>query len=298
MAPRIRFAAALAALVACALAAVLPASAQDQQGAEKPAAGKSAESPAKPDATAAPDNPQSGKKRPPRADRVYIKDLEGTWVARDYVERLRTSKAPHAAARKGGGIAIKIQREGRSYPILITNFQRAVLQAVIDVQPDVKPKSYRLALAKEDSVVSASELTYLHFRGEREADGKFKSLSISEPNFSSKRYLTYVRLDEPLDGFVNRTVLAGKYSDANGKAYEFTEAGDAVLPERKFAYEISLDPSAASCELIQSHKERDADGKERIGFDWEGKELRLYQVAGAKAPYKCAAKPFAVLKPQ
>jgi hypothetical protein len=232
-------------------------------------------------------------------DRVFVKDLEGTWISRDYVERLRASRAPHAVARQAAGIAIKIQKEGRSYPILITNFQRAVLQAIIDVEPDVKPNSYRLVLAKDDKgPVSSSEVTYLYFRGERNADGRFETLSISEPNFAKRRFLTYLRLNDPLDAFINRAVIAGKYKDAEGQTYEFTEGGDAVLPDRSFAYEVSLDPSSGSCELIQNHREREPEGKERIGFEWKGPELRLYKVSGSKPPFRCEAKPFAVLTRQ
>jgi hypothetical protein len=246
-----------------------------------------------------PDAEQTAKPKPRRPDRVYIKDLEGTWISRDYAERLRVSRAPHATARQAPGIAIKIQKEGSSYPILITNFQRAVLNAIIDVQPDVKVGSYRLVLAKEDRPgISASETTAVYFRGERLPDGTFSRLSIAEPNFAKRRYLTYVRLPDPLDTFVNRAVIAGRYQDAEGQAYEFTEGGDAVLPDRSFAYEVSLDSSSASCELIQNHRERDPDGKERIGFEWKGSELRLYKVSGTKRPLKCASKPFAVLTPQ
>jgi hypothetical protein len=169
--------------------------------------------------------------------------------------------------------------------------------AVIDVQPTDKAKNYRLALAKEDRAgISADELTYLPFRGERDTDGVFKTLSIAEPNFAMKRYLTYLRLNEPLDTFVNRLVIAGNYVDAEGNAYAFTESGDAVLPDRKFVYEVSLDPNNASCELLQSHREREPQGKERVGFAWKGAELQLFAVTGKKRPYKCAAKPFAVLK--
>ena len=231
--------------------------------------------------------------------RVYIKDLEGTWISRDFVERLRATRAPHALARQAAGIAIKIQQEGRSYPILITNFQRAVLEAIIDVEPDAKPNSYRLVLAKDDrGAVNSKDVTYVYFRGERNADGRFETLSISEPNFAKRRFLTYLRLNDPLDNFVNRAVIAGKYKDAEGQAYEFTEGGEAVLPERSFAYEVSLDPSTATCELIQNHREREPDGKERIGFEWKGPDLRLYKVLGSKPPFKCASKPFAVLTRQ
>jgi hypothetical protein len=268
----------------------LPLAAQQEQ----PADGGGAQQ-APPAARATPQaQPPAPAKKP---ERVYLKDLEGTWIARDYVERLRASRAPHATARQAAGIAIKIQREGQSYPILITNFQRAVLQVVIDVQPDVKPKSYRLALAKEDgAAVSASDITYIYFRGERNADGAFQTLQLAEPNFAKKRFLTYLRLNQPLENFVNRIVIAGRYQDADGAQYEFTEAGEAILPDRTFAYEVSLDPANANCELLQSHPEREPNGGERIGYKWKGAQLELYKVTGYKAPHKCQAKPFAVLK--
>jgi hypothetical protein len=279
----------LAALLLCLPLLGQPVLAQDTPAQPTPAPGAGAT------------DPEAQPKPPPSRykDRVYLKDLEGTWIARDYVERLRASRAPHATARQATGIAIKIQRDGRSYPILITNFQRAVLMAVIDLQPMPKEKNYRLALAKDDRPgISASELTYMPFRGERNADGVFTTLSISEPNFAKKRYLTYLRLGDPLETFVNRLVIAGRYADAEGNAYEFTEGGDAVLPDRSFAYEVSLDPGNARCELLQSHKEREPAGKERLGYAWKGAELHLFKVTGAKRPYACAAKPFAVLKPQ
>lgn len=233
---------------------------------------------------------------PKKSSRVYLKDLEGTWIARDYLERLRHSRAPHATARQATGIAIKIQREGSSYPILITDFRTAVLNFIIDLQPDQKPGSYRLAVAKVDRPgISSTELTYIYFRDQRNADDMFQALLISEPNFAKRRFLTYLRLSEPLENFVNRAVIAGQYQDAEGGYYEFTEQGDAILPDRSFAYEVSLDPSAAQCELLMSHREREPQGNERIGFAWKGAELQLFKVTGKKAPYKCASKPFAVL---
>lgn len=268
---------------------------------------------AAPDATAAPGTPgpaaapdadgkSDAKKRPlspKQKDRVFIKDLEGTWIATDYVERLKKSRSPNVSGRKGG-VAIKIQREGPVYPILFTNFQRAVLQSVIDVQPDRKPKSYRLAVAKEDrGAVNAADLSYVYFRGEREANGAFKTLSISEPIFAKNKFLAYQRLDVPLEQFVNATVISGKYADAQGNTYEFSDSGDAVLPDVKFGYEVSLDAKAASnCDLLESHRERDPQGKQRIGFAWKGDKLELFKVTGTKAPYKCEAQPYAVLTRQ
>jgi hypothetical protein len=249
-----------------------------------------------------PDPEARPKPKPPSRykDRVYMSDLEGTWIARDYLERLRNSRAPQATARRATGIAIKIEKEGPTYPILITDFQKAILNFVIDIQPDVRPRSYRLAVAAQDRPgISSTELTYIYFRGERDANGVFQTLSIAEPNFARKRYLTYLRLNEPLETFVNRATIAGKYADAEGRSYEFTEGGEAVLPDRTFQYEVSLDPTRANCELIMSHHEREPQGNERIGYAWKGATLHLYEVLPRKKPpYRCKSVPFAVLTRQ
>jgi hypothetical protein len=282
-----------AALVATALGSV-PVAAQDTQA--------DTQAPAQPDT---PPDPEARPKPKPKPqsrykDRVFLTDLEGTWIARDYLERLRNSRAPHATARRATGIAIKIEKDGPTYPILITDFQKAILNFVIDIQPDVKPGSYRLAVAEQDRPgISAADLTYIYFRGERDANGVFQTLSIAEPNFARKRYLTYLRLNEPLETFVNRATIAGKYLDAEGRSYEFTEAGEAILPDRTFQYEVSLDPRRANCELIISHREHDPQGKERIGYAWKGATLQLYEVLPRKKPpYKCKGVPFAVLTRQ
>ncbi|PWT71577.1 MAG: hypothetical protein C5B46_07965 [Proteobacteria bacterium] len=236
--------------------------------------------------------------RTPSKSRIFVRELEGTWIAKPYLEALKASRAPHAAARKTPALAIKIQREGQSYPILTTNFQSAVLQFLLDVEPALKPGAYRLVTAPEDRAISSSEVTYINFRASRGAGDKVEELAIAEPKFARGKYVTFVRLPDTLDVTVNRLVIAGRYKDEQGSAYEFTESGDAVLPDRKFAYEISLDPRSAPCELLQSHREREPQGSERIGFDWRDATLRLFAVKPAgKDRYSCEAKPFAVLTP-
>ncbi len=262
---------------------------------DKPAAPANAAAPQGADAATKQDKPRSPKQQ----DRVFPKDIEGTWIARSYAQKLASTRSPRAAGSANVATAIKIQRDNRSYPMLITNFQRAVLQAVIDVQPDKKPKSYRLAVAKEDTgVVYAGELSYIYFRGERGKDGVFKTLEIAEPHFSKRKFTTYVRLDGDLETYVNKAVIAGEFRDAQGGAYAFSETGEAVLPDRKFIYEVVLDPSAARCDLLVSHTEREPESKERIGFSWKGNTLQLFKATGAKAPLICGAKPFAELTRQ
>ncbi len=240
-----------------------------------------------------------GKKATRHKDRVFPKDLEGTWIATAYRDKLARTRSPRASASARIATAIKIQYDNRIYPILVTNFQAAMLQSIIDVQPDKKPGSYRLAVAKEDTgVVYASELSYIYFRGERDADGVFKTLSIAEPYFAKRKFVAYTRLEGDLEPYVNKTVIAGKYVDAQGRTYSFAETGEAVLPDRTFVYEVNLDPSAAKCDMLVSHSEREPEGNERIGFAWKDATLQLFEVTGSKAPLTCKAKPFAVLTRQ
>ncbi|HUI60582.1 MAG TPA: hypothetical protein VLX90_10185 [Steroidobacteraceae bacterium] len=236
--------------------------------------------------------------RPIRKDRIFVWDLQGTWISKRYLDALKATRSPHATARKTPVVVIKVQKEGQSYPILITNFEGAVLQFLLDVEPGLKSGHYRMVAAPEDGAISASEVTYIAFRGTRTAEGKLEQLSIAEPNFGKRRFLTFVHLPDTLDLMVDRLAIAGKYKDEQGRDYEFTDSGDAILPDRRFAYEVSLDPRSARCELLQSHRDREPNGTERIGFDWKGRTLRLFEVkASGKDRYQCDRRPFAVLTP-
>jgi len=234
----------------------------------------------------------------PGKDRVFVWDLDGTWISKSYLDALKRLRAPHAAAKKAQAVVIQIHKQDGSYPILISDLRHSVQQFLIEVEPDLKPESYRLVTAPQDGVVSASEVTYIYFHGTRGPQGQFDALSIAEPHFANRKYLAMVRLPDPLETVVNRLVIAGKYVDAQGRHYEFAESGEAVLPDRKFTYEVSLDPRRASCELLQSRDDRGPDGAQRIGFQWHGHELGLFNVnPGRKGTLSCAQKPFAVLTP-
>ena len=195
---------------------------------------------------------------------MFVWDLQGTWISKAYLDRLKASRSPHATARRTPALVIKVDKQDRSFPILVTNFQDAALQFLIEVEPDVKPNFYRMVAAQEDGVVNASDVTYIYFSGVRNEDGKFDTLSIADPHFAKRKFHPFVRLPDSLDAVVNRLAIAGKYIDGQGRGYEFTEDGEAILPERRFVYEVSLDPRSADCEMLQSHREREPQGQNRL----------------------------------
>ncbi len=230
-------------------------------------------------------------------NRVYVKDLEGIWLPRDYMDALRVTRAPHAAARKAPPILIKIQKEGPGYPIMRTDFSKAVLQKVLDVEPDGKPGSYRIAAADDDMrAVPTDEVTYIPFRGEKGVDGRITSLSIAEPTFAKRRFRDFLRLPDGLVVYVNRAVIAGKYVDEQGRAYEFGESGEATFPDAKFEYEVSMAAAGATCEYLETPDDKAPGGRRRYGFAWKGDKLQLFKAAGTEPKnVRCDKKPFAVL---
>jgi hypothetical protein len=247
-------------------------------------------------APAAPDKPKSTKQK----DRVYVKDIEGLWLPRDYMDALRVTRQPHAATRKAPPVLIKIQKEGPSYPIVRTDFTKAVLEQVLDIEPVGKPGSYRIAAAADASrAVPVDEVTYIPFRGEKGVEGKFDSLAIADPTFSKGRFRDYLRIRDSLVVFVNRAVLAGKYVDDQGRAYEFSEAGQATFPDTTFDYEVSLAAAGAGCEYFETADDKAPGGHRRYGFAWKGDRLQLFNATGAEPKnVRCDKKPFAVLKLQ
>ena len=239
-----------------------------------------------------------------RKDRIFIKDIEGIWINEAYLSVLAALKSPHAAAKKTPPVVIAIRRDGRAYPIVVTDFNKASLQAVLDVEPDGKPGSYRLVVGADDKPVSSSEVKYIRFEATRNAQGKLDRLRFAEPDFMKGKWAEYVPLAGELSPQLNRFVIAGKYGDEKGRSWTFSEAGEATWPEQKFNYELSLNDPGASCDYLQSESaakgeaDKKGDDKKRYGYGWKAGKLSIFAARLAGKKVVCDAKPLAVLTPQ
>jgi hypothetical protein len=240
------------------------------------------------------------QKRPRRTDRIFARDLEGIWVNAAYLDALRATRAPLEASKKVAPLVIKVQKEGYSYPLVRTDFDRAVLLRVIDIQPEVKPGAFRVVLAADDmNPVSASETTNISFRGQKNEQGRFERLAIAEPTFAKRKFQDFVRVEEGLAPLVNGIVIAGRYADDKGAEYSFSRSGEAEVPGGRFRYDVRLSPKGANCSIIEEAQDEAAAPRPRFGFRWKGPALELYEV-DAKKPdnLRCGAKPVAVLTPK
>lgn len=235
---------------------------------------------------------------PPRSDRVFVRDLQGIWINEEFAKTLSTLKSPHAAAKKIPPVVIAIKREGRAYPIVVTDFNKASMQVVLDVEPDGKPSSYRLVIGAEDKPTANSEVKYLYLQGAKNAQGQFDRVRMAEMNFMKGKWADYTRLNGEISPYINRLVIAGKYKDEKGRAWEFTEAGEARWPDKKFDYELSLNDPTAACEYMQTEGTKADADKIRYGYAWKDGKLSILPARVANKKVRCDAKPLAVLTPQ
>ena len=236
---------------------------------------------------------------PVRKDRVFLTDVEGIWINEAYLSVLAALKSPHAAAKKAPPVVIVIRREGRAYPIVVTDFNKASLQAVLDVEPDGKPGAYRLVVGADDKPMSSKDVKYIRFEAGKSAQGKIERLRVAEPDFMKGKWADYVPIGGELSPRLNRLVIAGTYRDEKGRTWIFNESGEATWPEQNFIYELSLNDPRASCDYLKSEGASKADDdKKRYGFGWKAGKLSLYPARLAGKKVVCDARPIAVLTPQ
>jgi hypothetical protein len=235
---------------------------------------------------------------PARKDRVFVRDIEGIWINEEYVRTLTTMRSPHAAARQVPPVVIAVKPEGRTHPIVVTDFNKAAINAVLEVEPDAKPGFYRLVLGTDDRPVASSEVKYLYFQGTRNAQGKFDRLRFAEIFFMKGKWADYRLLTGEVNPFINRLVLAGSYRDDKGRPWEFTEAGAARWPDQKFNYELSLNDPGAGCEYLQTEGAMSGADKKRYGFAWKGGKLSIFPAKLADKKVRCETKAIAILTPQ
>ena len=233
-----------------------------------------------------------------RTQRVFISDLEGIWMSESYIAALRKSRMPHKAAKTASPVVIAIKREGRTFPYLSTDFEKAALMFVLDVEPDMKPGSYRLVLAKKNEPTSSAEATYVWFKGERDADQRFRELAFKEPFIMNNKWGNDEHVGLELGPVINGIVLAGVYKDKGGREWSFTEKGQATSPDKSFYSELSINDQAAGCEYIEAEDLAAEEGKAYYGYAWKAGKLHLYRAAIKNDRVRCESKAFAELTPQ
>ena len=245
------------------------------------------------------------KAPPARKDRLFLRDIEGVWINEAYLSVVSALKSPHAAARKALPVVIVIRREGRSYPIVVTDFNKATLEAVLDLEPDGKPGAFRLVVGAEDKPTASTDVKFVRFEATKNPQGKVERMRVAELTFMKGKWAEYVPIAGELSPQLNRLVIAGTYRDASGGTWKFSENGEATWPGQTFFYELSLNDPGASCDYLQSDDPtrgaadaKAAEARKRYGFSWKAGKLSIFPASLKGRKVVCETKPLAVLTPQ
>ena len=234
----------------------------------------------------------------PSKERVYLHDIEGIWIIEQYVKALAALRSPHAAAKKTPPVVIAIKREGRAFPIVVTDFNKASVQTVLDIEPDAKPGSYRLVVGAGDRPMSGKEVKYVYFQGTKNVQGRFDRLRFAEIFLMKGIWADYTLLPGEISPYLNRLVLAGRYKDEQGRDWEFGESGEARWPDQKFVYELSLNDPGAGCEYVQAEDLKEGAHNKRFGYAWKNGKLSIYPARMVNKKVRCEPRPLVVLTPQ
>ncbi len=91
--------------------------------------------------------------------------------------------------------------------------------------------------------------------------------------------------------YVARIMIVGKYHDARGRIYEFTEDGRAIFPERTFKYDVGLD------HVLNPYDYYSENGK-TWAFLRKGGELQIFATADTEDGFEqiTSTKPTLVLQ--
>lgn len=193
--------------------------------------------------------------------------LTGEWVSEAYLERLRATRSPRAAAT-GEVTALVLEPDGAKWRWRrIVGFHESIEETI-----DADDVSRRFVLT---GAAEPERLTWRHDDG------------------GTPTAATFVRAAPTLASVVNGIVIAGTYEDARGARTVFEADGMARLPDRTFRYAVDLDTEGLDCDTMRNVDDQTDPG---LGFAWRDGRLLLFTLS-INDGIGCAATPRAVLTP-
>ena len=211
--------------------------------------------------------------KPSALDADNVKSVDGFWVSEKYLLTLKTSKNPFS----GNPESIEINTKEKK--LKWTNFHEGYWRNIFEYGKE--NDSHFLKVSEPES--SSTKSTTVYFTVKDDA------LTFNGSGIVEQLNERFIKIPSELPEYANKQILAGKYRDAEGKLYEFTENGNAIWPELAFDYELILDSTEASCPYINSSiKESDGYPK-RFGYEWQSENLYIFEIVEAgDAPISCA----------
>lgn len=214
----------------------------------------------------------------------------GTWISIPYADALMTKRSAMAAAEVSPPLAVDVSERGGATVMSVTSFHETWQLRV------VSSEAGRLVLSSAEAGDERSDRRIAVSSAMADDRGVAEWQTTLSMESEGKTPQRYRYLPASAFDWAARVLIAGDYTDAQGKPWEFN-VDRATTPEGRFTYRVALDPSEAGCDYFETPDAKAVGGQRRTGFAWNGKSLELYRIVydSDGPPIACDARPFAVL---
>jgi hypothetical protein len=196
-----------------------------------------------------------------------LKDLEGEWISKKYLEHITKNRSPQKAINEHNYPAVFIKEQGSFLQVmLIINFHEGVRYEIKRVEILSKGIAYKIYLSEVDGMPGYSYSMII----EKKKNNNSLKVSVHPDTDRGSYEITqeeYVKANPSVENVINRRVLEGRYTDERGRLFLFNKDLTAVWPGKKFKYTICIDiMSDVDCFYEVDEKGR---GLNRFLFEWK-----------------------------
>lgn len=206
-----------------------------------------------------------------------LTNIDGFWVSEKYLAALKTNKAPFNENPE----TLEIDTKGKK--LKWTNFHEGYARHIFEYRKE--NDFYMLKVSEPESSKPEAEVVRFSIEGE--------AIIFNEGRLVDQKNERFIKIPSELPDYANKLILSGRYKDAEGKSYIFTEQGNAIWPELTFDYDLVLDSTEAACPYISSSMKDDEGYPKSFGYKWDAEFLYIFDIVeDGDAPISCAKEPF------
>ncbi len=220
------------------------------------------------------------------SEEVLLDLLVGEWLNNTYLEEMKTTRSPlkaYLVDEDTDYTALYFSRKDTffEWKQSYAYHEGTVLQ-ITGLQPDPKPNIYRFIFHEHQTHGRATDEDRLLIPDDTPLDEITWLSWLFYPRYGDRkreRRITYIRVEPTIEQFVNRSVLAGAYTDEKQRSFKFKETGIAVWPETTFAYVVNLDRHWTNGEYDIFHCRGDSTESRYVrtyAFEWKNNKLLIF----------------------
>ena len=221
---------------------------------------------------------------PALPEEVTLDLLVGEWLNSEYIDHLEATRSPAKAPLFEGNMrwtALYFLRgDGYFEWKQAISYHEGVFLRITGLRPEPEPGMYRVLfhdLQTHGRATGEDRLLIPHTRPLEEMTWLFDELYFPAPQ---DRRITFRRVEPDIAAFVNRTVIAGTYTDRRGRSFTFEETGAAAWPDStSFTYTVELNTHGTAGKYDVFHVPIDPADYRRMrtyAFEWKDDRLLIY----------------------